>query len=402
MKIGVITYYKVLNFGAALQAVSTYFYLKNNGHQPVFINYQSKESQNAIDNGKDNPQWHEQLSFVDTIIDSQTCVCNSAAEVLKVVRNFGIEAIIIGSDALLQHHSLLSRLKKGTHKPFYLQKISSDRLFPNVFWGVGINRLIPTALMSVSSQNSEYSLFSPITKQKMKSALVGMKYISVRDTWTKNMVANVSGINVSVTPDPVFAFNQNASCIIPNKSEILSKFNLSKDYILLSLFEQVLSKDKILELKNLFNHDGKLLVILPMPTGNKYDFVADKEIKFPLSPIDWYSLLKYSSGYIGSNMHPIVVCLHNAIPCFSLDIWGRTNFFNRKINDDSSKVKHIMDVFGVTKNYRTIDNGRCEVHPEDIYNNIINFPVEEVKKKASLYLDAYNKMMQSIIEELKK
>lgn len=41
------------------------------------------------------------------------------------------------------------------------------------------------------------------------------------------------------------------------------------------------------------------------------------EISLPLSPIDWYALIKYSSGYIGNNMHPIVVSLHNQIS-FSL------------------------------------------------------------------------------------
>ena len=39
MKIGVLTFLNVANFGANLQATSTYYYLKNHGHVPVFINY---------------------------------------------------------------------------------------------------------------------------------------------------------------------------------------------------------------------------------------------------------------------------------------------------------------------------------------------------------------------------
>ena len=37
MRIGVITYYKVKNFGANLQAVSTYMYLKNNGNNVQWV-----------------------------------------------------------------------------------------------------------------------------------------------------------------------------------------------------------------------------------------------------------------------------------------------------------------------------------------------------------------------------
>ena len=78
MKIGVITYYKAMNFGATLQAVSTYCYLKNHGHEPIFINYIRKEAQEAIAKGKGDPQWKAQLDFVNGIITNQTSICETA------------------------------------------------------------------------------------------------------------------------------------------------------------------------------------------------------------------------------------------------------------------------------------------------------------------------------------
>lgn len=400
MKIGVITYYKVMNFGATLQAVSTFCYLQNNGHTPIFINYQSPEAQENIKKRKNVPQWDAQLDFVNSVITNQTEVCTCSDEVLLQVKKHGIDAIIIGSDALLQHHSFIARLRKGTRKPIYIQSIASDRLFPNVFWGVDINNQLPVALMSVSSQNSEYKLFAPYTVRKMKDVLSKMKYISVRDTWTQSMVMSIANMDVPVTPDPVFAFNQNASHLVPPKQAILEKFGLSESYILLSLFGQAIPKSTISELKDYFNSDGKQLVILPMPTGGDYEYDADVVIKFPLSPIDWYALIKYSSAYIGSNMHPIVVSLHNAVPCFSLDIWGRTNFFNKKVKDNSSKVKHIMGVFGVESNHRMIDNGYCNVSAKEIYKAINAFPIDNVKRQAAKYLDEYNVMMNNIIKAI--
>ena len=37
MKIGILTFYRVANFGANLQALSTYSYLCKHGHEVVFL-----------------------------------------------------------------------------------------------------------------------------------------------------------------------------------------------------------------------------------------------------------------------------------------------------------------------------------------------------------------------------
>ena len=39
MKIGILAYHSACNFGATLQLLSTYSYLKNNGHDPLVINW---------------------------------------------------------------------------------------------------------------------------------------------------------------------------------------------------------------------------------------------------------------------------------------------------------------------------------------------------------------------------
>lgn len=400
MKIGIITYYKVMNFGATLQAVSTYCYLKNHGHEPIFINYILKEAQAAIAKGKNDPQWKAQLDFVNGIIKSQTEICETPEDVLQAVDKHNIEGIIVGSDALLQHHPFFSRLRKGRRKPFYLTHVTSDRMFPNIFWGCGVADKVPMALMSVSSQNSAYQYFMPWTKKAMKKSLSNMRYISVRDVWTQNMLKEVIHKDVPVTPDPVFAFNQNAGSYIPPKHDILSRFGLPEKYVLLSLFSQVLDHSQILDLEKLFARDNVALVILPMPTGKPYEHDVKFQINFPLSPIDWYALIKYSQGYIGSNMHPIVVSLHNAVPCYSLDNWGRVNFCGEKVDDGSSKIQHIMEVFGVANNRYAINRGKCDVSNREIYEAIKKFPKEDVQRKADSYLNQYNDMMGEILEQM--
>ncbi len=401
MRIGIITYYKVPNFGANLQAVSTFFYLKNHGYEPVFISYISKEGLRAIEKGKEDPQMNAHLNFVNSNIIEQTPVCQTADDVLKVVKDYTLDGIIVGSDALLQHHPYITRIRKGKRKPFFIVPVTSDRLFPNLCWGVNISDKVPMALMSVSSQNSEYKQFLFSTKMKMRKSLSHFKYISVRDTWTQNMLKSITKKEYPVTPDPVFAFNKNASNIIPPKSDIIERFGLPDKYVLLSLFSQVISQNTISELKRLLKNEGITLVILPLPTGVNFKHDADIEIKRPLSPIDWYALIKYSQGYIGSNMHPVVVCLHNAIPCFSIDNWGRIDFWGRKINDGSSKVEHIMSVFGVLANHKSITRSYCNVSAIEIVNAIKSFPKDKVKSISDDLCKRYEDMMDDIINSIK-
>lgn len=406
MKIGILTYGRVANFGANLQCASTYMYLLKHGHIPIYIYYLSKELYEKIEKNKlHNPQILAHYSFFDSIVKNRTNVCHTADDINKAICNNQIEAVIIGADAVLQHHPLISRLfiRRGI-LPIRKIPITSDRLFPNLFWGCGIDKHVRMVLMSVSSQNSEYKYFLPSLKVKMQKALERFCYISVRDNWTQKMIASIDSKRIiPITPDPVFAFNYNMAEYIPSKRDVLNRYQIPENYIVLSLFRQSVSKCILDELKIKFQEIKIACVILPMPDeGVNFNHSFDYVISVPFSPLDWYALIKYSQAYIGENMHPIVTCLHNAVPCYSIDNWGRVNFFNKKVHDDSSKVLHIMKSFGVESNHRMIDKGRCNVTAEEIYNGIMTFPKEQVKIKSEQFLKMYKMMMDSILEALNK
>lgn len=402
MTIGVLTYFDEMNFGANLQGVSTYNYLLKHGHTPVFIDYRSEESLTRITKTLNDVQYSAHHDFIETYIGNRTEICKNANELLREIKRWKIEAIIVGSDAVLQHHPLITRIKRGKRKPFYIQQTIRERTFPNLFWGCGWADKIPSALMSVSSQNSDYFHFLPWTKTRMKDALALFKYISVRDTWTQKMIEHITGYSYPVTPDPVFAFNFNAPELVQAKEPILQKYHLPDKYALISLYQQSLPLEVLDNLKRLLFEYGVVCVALTMPNGIHFAHHFDYEIKVPLSPLDWYALIKHSSAYIGSNMHPIVVSLHNIVPCVSIDIWGRTDFFNRKINDGSSKVEHIMNEFGVVQNHRTITNGLCHISAEEIVDGILSYPCEKVATNASVQIQKYNNMMKDILTSIEK
>ena len=39
MRIGLLAYHSAINFGATLQLLSTYMFFKNNGYEPIVINW---------------------------------------------------------------------------------------------------------------------------------------------------------------------------------------------------------------------------------------------------------------------------------------------------------------------------------------------------------------------------
>lgn len=399
MIIGILTFYRVVNFGANLQALSTYRYLEAHGHTPIMINYQSAEMQKTISKClQRDKQAEAHLKFVNEHLINQTKLCSTFEEVCDELERMGIERIIIGSDAVLQHHPLLSRIHIGRRKPFYILKLSPERRYPNIFWGEKIIENVSCSLMSVSSQNSRYNLFSPSLKKKMKESLSHFTYISVRDKWTQKMLYSITGDYFPITPDPVFAFNQNVADLIPSRESILKKFNIPDKYVLISLRSQSISREKLLDLKNCFKKHGIDCVTLPMPTGHGYQHDFSYQIPEPLDPLDWYALIKYSSGYIGSNMHPIIVSLHNGVPCYSIDNWGSINFFNRRRNDGSSKVEDIMKEFDLDDNHQFINGQECIISPITVVKAILSFPKEKVVKKSQLMYTTYTKMMNSLIE----
>ena len=400
MKIGVLTFYRVANFGANLQAVSTYRYLQKAGHKVVFLNYISQDSKTRFESSL---QAEAHLTFIDETILAQTCELKSSEDIARAIENLKIEAVIIGSDAVVQHHPLITRIKRGRRKPFYISHLVPERMFPNPFWGIGFAEKTPTAMMSVSSQNSSFKHFSNGLKQEMYTVLKEMKYISVRDLWTKDMMSVIDNrITPPVTPDPVFAFNQNAGEFVPSENKIRSKYGLNRPYALLSLHSQSLNYETLEELKCLFAKEGILCVALPMPTGIRFQHPFEKEIPTPLSPIDWYALIKYADAYIGSNMHPIIVSLHNAVPCFSIDNWGATDFWGRKKHDGSSKVEHILKFYGLESNHRNIEKGVCHVSAMDIFAAIKEFPKDRVLEISENQYKRYLQMMEQILNIFNK
>jgi len=412
MKIGVLTFLHVANFGANLQATSTYYYLKNQGHTPIFINYTSyqveitnkiSQLKKKLQNRSISIQTLEHEKFIKEQIKNQTRNVHTCSQVFEVIKEEGIEAVIIGSDAVAQHWPLFSTLKLGKHRPFWIEPLQQERRFPNPFWGVGFSDKIPTAMMSVSSQNSKYPIFTKSVLKRIAKQIDTMTYISVRDAWTKDMMlAAQPSRSIEVTPDPVFALNYNLGDLIPSENDIRRKFELPEKYVLIGLRSQVYTYEELDKMNELLMSEGKECVAFNIDGVYAYKHPFKYEIKLPLNPLDWFGLIKYASAYIGSNMHPIVSSLTNGVPCFSIDNWGIVDFWGKKKTSESSKVYDVLSQYGLTDYWCSIENGKCNTTVEKIIEKLHNFPTDKVKQISIKRVNVYKNMMERIISSFGK
>ena len=161
-KIAVLTHFNVCNFGANMQAASTSVYLRKNGWNPVFINW--NQYQNSLFTNVPKVQQDAHRNFVYNSLEVSQDLSNEK-EIIAYLNEHEIKNIIVGSDAVFCLSTWLDRFvlnRKGIH----IKKSTPDKVFPNVFWlsELQSDRLFNIAMMSVSSQNACYKLLSKKVK----------------------------------------------------------------------------------------------------------------------------------------------------------------------------------------------------------------------------------------------
>ncbi|MBO5625948.1 MAG: polysaccharide pyruvyl transferase family protein [Prevotella sp.] len=406
MKIGLLAYHSACNFGATLQLLSTYGYLTKHGHHPIVINWTPQNLEDYYRQRVPASQFQEQIATRQRLWE-ETRMCRNSKDVAQAIEENGIEAVIIGSDAVAQHHPLLERIVFPCRTIIGIIPNTEDREYPNPFWATWedfLSRNIPVVAMSVSCQDSRYRLIPHNLRQQMAARVVSYKYLSVRDTWTRQMMEHLTSgrLKPEVTPDPVFALNDNAGEWIPGKDEIIRKYNLPEKYILLTFPDgsATVPQSWIDKFQELALKDGKECVLLPFSHADSFGTLPHT-VRLPLSPTDWYALIKHASAYVGYNMHPIVVALHNQVPFFSFDTYG-TKRFNGLLSDDrSSKIRHLLSEAGFS-DYRTSCLSR---HPQlptpsAVYDLLTRFDTAKARLFAEAYGEKYRFMMQSILKSL--
>jgi len=308
VKIGIITYHFLYNFGANLQILATIKYLEKLGHQVCVLNYRPPELVEKYRKTVASIQAEAHQQFCDLYLP-ESPVCENQEALIKFATEAKFDVIISGSDAVLR---------------LWQKNVREDTRFPNPFWltwteQVGVKR---KGVLAASSMGTNYLTFPKEVRSGIREALKKMNYITIRDRWTKTLLSLISynQYSLKLCPDPVIMLNEVFAIPEQYSQEAVAK---RKEYILLSIYKDTVSKQWIKDFIETAHNKGLEVYSLPLP---EYEVQGnfDKIIGFPLSPLEWYAWIQNAAAYVGVRFHPIVCALTNQVPFVALDQyeWG--------------------------------------------------------------------------------
>ena len=132
MKIGILTYHFVSNFGANLQTLSTYGYFQKSAHTPIIINWVPKDLEdyyNKVVPKEQNEAFHQ---FAKKNYINISRICRNSKDIAKVMDEEKIDLVVIGSDAVLTYIPIIQRFHVCKFGIKYMKKILMP--FQNFFY----------------------------------------------------------------------------------------------------------------------------------------------------------------------------------------------------------------------------------------------------------------------------
>lgn len=390
-KIGILTHSIANNFGANLQALSTASYLRNNGFEPFFFHWDSYLTERSKRISNIQLDIHRNFLKMNGFKISEPCKIDK--DFIRIIKEENIHNIIVGSDAVLTVNSWVDRIIISRHG-IRLKKTTEDKVFPNPFW-IPFSSDVPDCkffYLSPSCQSSNYFFLNKSVKRKMKEKMMEFSFLSARDTYTAKFMQDIIQCKtpIEITPDPVWGFSYNISSI-PTKEYIIKKFNIKNDYILFSFYNDPYPYEWLNEFSELAHGDGIETYSLPMPQG--YFNSSLPKIPLPIDPIEWFALIKYSRGYVGHNMHPVIVAMHNNVPFFSIDIHGKS--FWRFHFEKSSKVYDLLNRLGFS-DYRINYSLKMKLTPSFVYSKLKSFDHQKCNIVSQKMCNDYLSLMKNI------
>ena len=185
MKIGIATWYSVLNHGALLQAVASKRTLETMGHEVTFVAFNNTNHY--------EPPKRKKHDFLPWVIIPRKLFSRKKEKIFQLYKsdNIKIEMIESGKwDAVMIGSDEVFSIEGGFIEPLF---------------GIGYN--CPVFSYAACAGPSLISDFSASTfKEKFSLSLKKMTSVGVRDENTKLIVKSIAGIDAKLTLDPVLLY----------------------------------------------------------------------------------------------------------------------------------------------------------------------------------------------------
>ena len=307
MKIAILTFHAVPNFGANLQALSTVSAVRAMGHEPLILNWRPPRLTRMYAGDIPASQLAAHEEFCREFLPQSEPVADENG-LVDVCEKWQPDRIILGSDAVF-------RLALGGRD----QDPTEAAAYPNPFWMRWVGRLKsppPVSALSASAGGTAVHRIRGALRRALRGDLHRFQSISVRDWWTRIMVAWITGRWAPITPDPTSVLNR--CVVIPERFDVPDALR-EHPYIAVSFGGKVRGNESWLaQFKETANRAGFRICNLANPEGAQ-DYAADATLDAPLHPLLWLKVLRNASGYIGERFHPVVISLFHGKPVVAVD-----------------------------------------------------------------------------------
>jgi hypothetical protein len=370
-KIGILTLHSGYNEGAILQAFCLAFNLQNNVTGKVEIvdhRYPSKERAYG-------PVRDEKTRRLDDFINhslplsTKRFIADDYQTTFKFIRE-NYSAIVIGSDELWK--------LKYTKRCFGLISEQNDLwcpAFPNVYWP-DESIEIPKIAYAVSIGQTDWRTIPKKHITRMKRILSRYILLGIRDQRTMSFLKWLDPVIASKAewvPDPTFATD---ILSLVDKKVLKQKLqqwgvDFSRPLICIVLKDTPHINEIIGEMKK----KGFQIVGLTLPNR-----VADVDLSDKgFTPLEWFGVFGLMDFCISQRMHACISCILQDTPFIAVD------FYSNPMDDDS-KLKDLMQSFGLLDYYYKADNssvGEFQLICERLFNEL--WPVNEIAEKRRLF-----------------
>lgn len=311
MKVAVLTFHAVPNFGANLQALSTVTALRGMGHDPLILNWRPP---------KLSRMYEADISAAQRACHEEFCAeCLPQSEpvpdekgLVSICEEWRPDRIVVGSDAVFR----MALGGKDDRDP------TEAAAYPNPFWMRWAARLsapVPFAALSASAGGTAIHRIRGARRRDLARDLRRFRSITVRDWWTRLMVLWVTGRAVPVTPDPTAVLRARVS--VPERFSLPSALR-RRPFWAVSLGGKVKGNAAWLaRFKESANRAGYDVCNLANPEGAQ-DFPADVTVDTPLHPLQWLQILRSAAGYLGERFHPVIISLFHGKPVVAVDSYS--------------------------------------------------------------------------------
>ncbi len=379
MKIGILTFHRVVNHGSLLQAYATCELLKQRYPKAdiEIIDYSPikgliKEFRSTIitrnfrNLSLSLSRIHKMNNFINNYLplSPKKLWSNNYNKSVSFINRLNYDVIFVGSDVVFEIKN-----KHGYAPPI-----------PNIYW---LSEKINAKKIAFAASSDKSNVQLNDTQcEILKKSLNSFSLLGLRDNYTESLITNILGKKdekIIRIPDPTFSLEIKKTNI--DKKLIKIGVNLKKPILGLHLPNNILSN----KISSHFKEKG-YQIISPIFNQN-----ADFNLGGIINSFEWAEVYKYFDFTITNRFHGTIFCIKNKVNFLSIN---DSKAYENQESKKTSLLKEceLLDHLVKHKYSDNFDNIISRISELNI--NKINF--ENCIKKENLKLDKFLKQVKKI------